>query len=177
MKFRNPFFTENIMQDQPYCSLLLVAPFCDGACPGCQNAVLSESDVVDFTVDELVKSYTDNPFVDGITVAGLEICLSGEDFVRDLVTFIERAGVPRVTIYSRFPAEYAKLRAILARIEGIPTVQELYCKTGMYIQNGTSKKVVLNSTASCEQTWTLSLASANQEFHVVKGDLWRRSAA
>jgi hypothetical protein len=177
MKFRNPYFTENIMQDQPYCSLLLVAPYCDGACPGCQNSLLSDSDVIDFTVPELVQSYCENPFVDGITVAGLEICLSGEEFVRDLIEFIEKAAVPRVTIYSRFPAEYPKLRAILSRIEGIPTVQELYCKTGMYVQNVTGKKIVLNSSAGSEQTWTLSLASANQDFHVLKGNLWQRTAA
>jgi hypothetical protein len=177
MKFRNPFFLENIMQDQPYCSLLLVAPFCDGACPGCQNTVLNDADVLDVSVAELAKTYRENPFVDGITVAGLEICLSGEEFVNDLVSFIERAQVPRVTIYSRFPPEHPRLKSILSRIAAIGSVEELYCKTGMFMQNSASRSVVLKSNNAQGQTWTISLASSNQEFHVLKGDSWRLAAA
>jgi hypothetical protein len=174
MKFRNPFFVENLMQDQPYCSLLLVAPYCDGACPGCQNSVLNDNDVIDISVDNLVKQYRANPFVDGITVAGLEICLSGDEFVADLLKFIEQAEVPRVTIYSRFPPDYPKLKAILARIAGLSSVVELYCKTGAFQQNSQSKSIELTRNDS---SWSISLASSNQEFHIVKGDSWSRSAA
>lgn len=165
------------MQDQPYCSLLLVAPFCDGACPGCQNTVLNDADVLDVSVTELAKTYRENPFVDGITVAGLEICLSGEEFVNDLVAFVKEAAVPRVTIYSRFAPNHPKLKAILARIAEVTSVEELYCKTGMFMQNGSTKTVVLKNVAEGGQTWTISLASANQEFHVLKGSSWQVAAA
>lgn len=170
MELRNPFMQENLFQDQPYASLLLVAPHCDFRCPGCQNRDVAAADVRDFSVDEMVAEYSSNPFVDGITVAGLEVCLSGPAFWDDLCKFVARAEIPRVTLYTRFPRRHSVLRVLLERLAAIPTLAELYVKTGAYVAGEVERTVTLRQRG--RQLWTLKLASSNQSFFVIKGSAW-----
>lgn len=173
MKLRNPYFVENMMHDQPYCSLLLVAPFCDGACHCCQNLILNDADLIDVSVNDLVSEYQNNPFIDGVTVAGLEICLSGDDFIQDFIEFVEKANVPKVTIYTRFTMAISPvLCSLLDKLTLLQSVKELYCKTGAYQEHYHNKEITLNSNN--DRIWKLTLASDNQDFFVVKGD-WSKS--
>lgn len=168
MRLRNPYFLENLYQDQPYASLLLVAPDCDFRCPGCQNRSVGAAEVVDVPVAELAAEYAANPFVDGITVAGLEVCLSGQDFWDELCLLIARAEIPQVTLYTRFSRSHPVLRALLERIARIGCVESLFVKTGMYVAGRPARTVTLEG----RETWSVRLASDNQEFAVIKSSRW-----
>lgn len=156
MLLRNPFFVENLWQDQPYASLLLVAPYCDLACEGCHNKDLKDTELHNYSIDELAEEYNSNPFIDGITVAGLEICLSGELFINDLILLIKKCNIKMVTIYSRFRLCDEKLREIKERLL-LLNLEELYFKTGKY-NSELPKKVVKIKDVE------ITLASCNQDF-------------
>lgn len=168
MRLRFPYCQENFMQDQPYPSLLLVAPDCDLSCPGCHNGSLQGQEVRDISVDKIAREYKKNVFVEGITVGGLEICLSGEEFLFDLRNLIQKAGVEKLTLYTRFNLSDAKLRRIISFLD-LDQISEFFVKTGRYIGSMYSRRETLVHDIS-GKSWTLKLGSSAQAFHVIKGD-------
>jgi hypothetical protein len=172
MKLRNPFYIENLYQDQPYSSLVLIAPYCDFKCKKCQNLTLSTEKISNFPITLLSAVYNDNSFVDGITVAGLEICLSGEKFIKDLIYLIKLSKIDKVTIYSRFTLNDDILSDILIRLNEIEFIKELYCKTGCHVE-GSNKKTI-NYKDIDNNKWSIELSSDNQDFLIIKGNKWLR---
>lgn len=160
MLLGNPFFTENLMRDQPYQSMLLIAPNCDFTCKGCQNALLG-NDSSYFEVEDVVYEYDKNPFFEGITVGGLELFLSGDDFLEDFASVVEISKTENVTIYTRFELVDSFVSGYLKRISEIPTVKNLYIKTGKYDEQLKSKTTSIGR-------WTMRLASSNQNFYTIK---------
>jgi len=167
LKLRDPFFMENVCHDQPYSSWVLMAPYCDFKCYGCQNKEVVRGKVDSFSIYYLKNEFKDNPFVDGITVAGLEICLSGSDFIKDLYYFIKLANISRVTIYSRFELDDERLSSFLEKIKDLECVTELYCKTGKYIDELDSK---ISNFYYKGNPWSICLGSKNQDFNIIKGN-------
>ena len=157
MKLRSPYMIENSYQDQPYHSLILICPYCDFSCEGCQNKPLQEQPIRDFSVDELVGLIKDNPFLEGITLAGLEFCFSGDEFLDDLVELCNKAKIDNLTIYTRFTVKHPYITKAL---ELLP-VSNIYLKEGLYIKNAPNKVCNINS-------WSITLASDNQKFAKVK---------
>lgn len=162
MLLANPYFVENVFQDQPYSSMLLIAPNCDFTCEGCQNKHLKDN-YRDFDIGYLVDIYKENPFYQGITVGGLEIFLSGDKFLKDLLEFIKKAKVGKITIYTRFELGYNRLNYFIDSLNALPFLKELYVKTGNYDKNLESKIIKINN-------WELKLSSENQDFNKIKLD-------
>lgn len=173
MKLRYPFYQESLFQDQPYASMILMAPYCDFNCQGCQNSPLGEQSIRNFSVDQLFKAYTENVFVDGITVGGLEVSLSGEAFFNDLHRLIKAASVPKITIYTRFTKEDPNISRLL-RLLDLDCVEELYLKTGGYISGLKSRQEDLYQPET-KRIWSIKLASRNQRFEVIKG-VWKNGS-
>lgn len=166
MLLRNPFFRDNLWRDQPYSSMLLVAPYCDFKCNPCfcQNAALKNASLINFSIDELVKEFKSNPFVDGITLAGLEPFLSSEvdsSWWSETISFIEKAEIKKVTIYTRFEKTDEEVSDVINKITSLENVNEFYLKTGMFIKDSKQKEIKIRD-------WTLTLASDNQNFERVK---------
>ena len=159
MKLRNPFFIDNI-SDQPYFSMYLIAPFCQGVCEGCQNKQLLKAQIKDFSIDELVDKYQNNIWYEGITVAGLEIFDS--DIENDLLDFIKKAKIKKITIYTRLEKTNKKVIDFLSKVKEIKTIKEFYIKTGDYII-GAKEKTLYFETIK----WEIKLASENQNFERV----------
>ena len=159
MKLRNPFFIDNT-SDQPYFSMYLIAPFCKGVCEGCQNKHLLKTEIKDFSIDDLVNEYQNNIWYEGITVAGLEIFDS--DIENDLIDFIKKAEIKKVTIYTRYERKSKEVKRLIEKMKQIKTLTEFYIKTGCYIE-GTKKKTLYFETIK----WEIKLASDNQNFERV----------
>ena len=154
MKLRHPFFVENFHQDQPFCSMLMICPYCDFTCEGCQNKHLANYHVKDFSVDELVKEYKSNPFYEGVTLGGLEVSLSGEGFIEDFVDFVSLSGIKNVCIYTRENEENIFIQKLLMELL---FVDKVYIKTGKYIPFQPILKVDIGD-------WSIELGSSNQTF-------------
>lgn len=150
MLLRKPFFVDNLRADQPYNSMLLVAPYCNNQCVGCHNQHLKSSELEDFEPEYLSYLYDNNPFWDGITLAGLEPEHSDDIWWSDVFSFVEMSNIKNVTVYTS---------THIVRV--FPNcVKNLYYKTGLYIQGISEKKVSLGS-------WEIILASNNQDFRKV----------
>ena len=162
MKLRSPFFLENLNQDQPYSSMLFITPYCDFKCLGCQNKHLADNDVNDFPVDELVEEYKNNPFVEGVTIGGLEVCFSGDHFLEDFIKFLTITKCPKVTIYSRFNLTNHYLDKLIRCLTLLHSVEELYLKTGHHVEDLGQKEIKLT------KDWSITLSSYNQDFIKVK---------
>ena len=132
MKLREPYFLENIGRDQPYMSMLLIAPYCNFSCEGCQNRHLAEGKIKDFSIEELIMEYNSNPFYQGITVGGLEIFNSGNDFIDDILYFIEKCEIENITIYTKYTMDNFKVKILIELIKNISTVKNFYLKTGEF---------------------------------------------
>lgn len=171
MKLRDPFFIENLYQDQPYASLILIAPYCDFKCQNCQNISLRDKKIIDFDVMSILVEYLNNPFVDGITLAGLEPFIGDEnDYLIDVLTLIQMAKINSITIYTRFDLNNKKVHSYINQIYKLNFVKNLFIKTGEYIQNSKSKEIKLINN---NNTWSITLASENQDFHIIKGN-WEK---
>lgn len=164
MLLRNPFFQDNLGQDQPYNSILLVAPYCSFPCEGCQNKHLQDAELKEFSVGKIAERYLTNPFAEGITVGGLEPFESGEEFFKDLLDLCIRIK-PRLTIYTRF--SYDEVKPIVD--EFIPHVTELYLKTGPYEENAGTRTFEFN-----DQVVTIG---SNQDFLQLKKFVLDKSIA
>lgn len=172
MKLRNPFYIENLYQDQPYASLILVAPYCDFKCQGCQNKSLGGKEIKDYDVMSILVEYLNNPFVDGITLAGLEPFIGDEnDYLIDVLMLIQMARINKITIYTRFDLNNEKVSSYINQIYKLDFVKDLFIKTGEYIQNSKSKEIKLINDNN--NIWSITLASENQDFHVIKGN-WKK---
>jgi hypothetical protein len=132
----------------------MVCPFCDFTCEGCQNKHLVDCEVKEFSVEDLVYEYKSNPFYDGVTLGGLEVTFSGDDFIDDFIDFIKKAGIKNVCIYTR---ESETNPYILRILKGLHLVCNLYIKTGRYISCLPSLKVKV-------MDWCIELGSSNQKF-------------
>jgi len=167
MKLRTPYFKDNFSEDQPYDSLILIAPYCDFSCKGCQNIDLFKSPIKDYDISVLAEVILENPFVSGITVGGLEVLKSGMNFMLDLGELIKLANISRVTIYSRFELDDENLFIFLEKIKDLECVTELYCKTGEYIEGLGSK---ISNFYYKGNPWSICLGSKNQDFNIIKGN-------
>lgn len=159
MKLRNPFFIDNI-SDQPYFSMYLISPFCTGVCEGCQNKHLLKAEIKDYSINDLIEKYKNNIWYEGITVAGLEIFDS--DIENDLIDFIKKAEIKKVTIYTRYERNSKEVKRLIEKMKQIKTVKEFYIKTGCYIK-GAKEKTLYFETIK----WEIKLASDNQNFERV----------
>ena len=147
MLLRSPFYIENFKRDQPYNSLLLIVPYCHKQCVGCHNEHLQDNTLRDFAVDELVEIYTKNPFVEGVTLGGLEPMYCSHKWWDEFNTFIIKAKVKDLTIYTH-------QNFVFRAFSGLDNV---YWKTGAHKQ-GRDKKTITY------QDWKLELSSDNQRF-------------
>lgn len=162
MQLREPFFETVLGQDQPYNALLLISPFCKFICEGCHNLHLDSKKVEDFKVVDLAKKVNEDPFLEGITVSGLEIFDSGIGFQHEIADLIKtlNEGKRKVTIYTRYSKSIPMVFNFLHKIE--PFCEELYLKHGSYASELPTKEVKIDN-------WTLTLASDNQNFEKLKG--------
>lgn len=169
MKLRAPFYLENFFQDQPYFSLLLIAPYCDFSCYNCQNRHLSANEVRNFTIEKLAAVFGNNPFVEGITIGGLEPLLSPGDFIKEVVELIRLTGIRKVTFYTRFTSETKQVKELLAQLATLDL--DLLClKTGRYISSLEEARMQFVEGG---ENWQINLGSKNQDFEVLKGS-WQR---
>lgn len=155
LKLNNPYFIENIYTDQPYSSMLLIAPNCDFKCKNCQNKHLF-GNVQDISIDILKNEYYSNPFFEGITIGGLEMFLSGDEFLQEIIDFIKLCDIKKVTLYTRFDINDEFVIKFLNELKKI-NIDELYIKYGEYIENSNKKIIEINN-------WKIILASDNQNF-------------
>lgn len=160
MELANPYFIENIYQDQPYSSMLLIAPHCDFTCEGCQNKHL-KNDFKDIELNFLVEEYNKNPFFEGITVGGLEIFLSGEDFKDELISLIKKTKSKNLTIYTRFEKYDKVVFEYIEKLKQIDTLKNIYLKTGKYMLEHKKKKIKIKN-------FEITLGSSNQTFEKIK---------
>jgi len=160
MLLANPYFVEDLGKDQPYLSMLLIASNCDFSCEGCQNIHLKNT-VKDISIETLVVEYNENPFFQGITVGGLEIFLSGEDFLKDLIKLLNLTKTENFTIYTRFELGDIFVGKFINTIKDIKTLKNIFIKTGKYCKDRKSIKKYFDN-------WEISLASDNQDFIKIK---------
>lgn len=159
MKLKAPYYIENLFQDQPYASLLLVAPYCDFKCVKCHNAPLVASEVGSFSPRELLIAYNSNPFVQGVTLGGLEFTKSPKEDLDDFIMFLRMAKVPKVTLYTRETFDHYIVMDMVQQILQLPAVTEAYLKTGAFDISRPTKRVEL-----ADPEWSITLASDNQNF-------------
>jgi len=164
MLLREPYFVENIGRDQPYLSMLLIAPYCTFKCVGCQNKHLGCNQLNNFSKKELIDIYNDNPFYKGITIAGLEIFDSGEKFLNDVLDFISYEKITKVTIYTRLSIDDIKVQNIIKKIKNLNNIKEFYLKIGEFkYQEENENTVKINN-------WEISLYNKEQNFIKIKGE-------
>lgn len=157
MKLREPYYVEDMGLNQPYLSMLLISPFCDFSCKNCINKHLQENIVQNFNLMSLSNAFEDNPFFQGLTIAGLEPFLSGIPFLSEIKKFIEFNEIEKITLYTRFNIGDLFVKSYLDIIKNINTVKDFYVKTGNYVENKNSKIIYLDN-------WGIELASDNQNF-------------
>lgn len=163
MKLRAPYFVDNLFQDQPYASMLLVAPYCDFKCKECQNLPLSTGDVSNFSPRDLAVAFHSNPFVEGVTLGGLEFTKSPKEDIDDFLHFVRLAKIPKVTLYTRETLEHYIVLDVVQKLLQIPTVTEAYLKTGIFDPSRPAKRVTLEPI-----NWHVTLSSDNQNFIKLK---------
>lgn len=160
MKLRSPYFVEDILKDQPYSSMLLISPYCDFQCEGCQNIHLKEEPIFNFGIDKLKEIYNKNPFFKGVTLAGLEPLLSGDEFWEDFYKFLEITEIENLTIYTRFDYNNSQVQEIIENIKEISCIQNFYIKCGEYNNKLDKKNIQIGN-------WEIEIASSNQTFNKV----------
>lgn len=69
----------NIVNDAPFIGALLVAPSCSHDCPGCINNHLKNSEAQISDLVDILLDITNDPFDEGIILAGLEWTESPDD--------------------------------------------------------------------------------------------------
>ena len=146
MKLRSPFFIDNLGSDQPYNSMLVIAPYCHTRCPDCHNKHLRSGELKEFTPLGLAEIFLSNPFWEGVTLGGLEGMDGSEHWWKDFKEFLTLANVKKLTVYTSQYSFYP-----------LPMVKELYYKFGDYRPDLPSKEVEVEG-------WKITLASDNQEF-------------
>lgn len=180
MKLREPFYIEDMGLNQPYLSMLLISPYCDYTCKGCINKHLQNNEVKEFTLEELSEVYNNNPFFQGITIAGLEPFISKADCINygscesivpiqdqldsilyDARKFIMLNQIEKVTVYTRFTLEYNNVSTYIQCLKNLDCIKELYLKTGNYIEGKNNKIVTIGD-------WSITLVSDNQNFERIK---------
>ena len=161
MKLRNPFIKENF-SDQPYFSMLIIAPNCNGICEGCQNKNLLNYNIKDYNFKQLFDEYNSNLFYQGITVGGLEIFDSGKQFLEELIFFIEQAKIKKITIYTRYEITDKCVQELLNKIKKYEWLEELYIKTGSFKLKSKTKTLCFESHNG--KKFEIKLASDNQNF-------------
>jgi hypothetical protein len=147
MLLRNPIVTEN-MSDQPYHSMMLIAPFCIRGCAGCHNNHLQKERLSAVPVEWLIDKYQSNPFFEGVTVSGLDPYYCSYEWWDEFDIFVELATVEKVTIYTGHPSPFRVFP---------DSVKEVYWKVGSYEQ-GTDKATFKIGG------FEILLASNNQKF-------------
>lgn len=146
MLLRSPYVIDNLGADQPYNSMLVIAPFCFNSCNGCHNRGLKEAPLKDFTPEKLAEEFLKNPFWEGVTLGGLEPEHSQDHWWSEFSKFIELARPKSLTIYTSTTSS-------LRHFE----VENLYYKTGIYLRDDEPKEINLDN-------WSIKLASRNQDF-------------
>lgn len=146
MLLRAPFFKENFFRDQPYPSLILIAPNCKRRCLGCHNDHLRRREVKDFTLDFLANKITNNPFVVGITLGGLEPADSGDSWWEEIDELIRLAGIRYVTVYTSRAKPFHEFKC-----------ENVYWKTGKYDRHYPPIEITIEQTQ-------IKLGSNNQNF-------------
>jgi hypothetical protein len=157
MILRGPFFQRNNNEDQPYYSLLFIAPSCDLKCGSCchNSQLMKKNKIKNWTKKEIKQRY-EVDFFEGITIGGLEVTCSNYIWLKELCQIIEVIQIPNVTIYTREELTHPKIKFLIDNIN-----TNLYIKTGMYIPNMQKKTVTIGD-------WEIELASDNQNFQKVK---------
>ena len=162
MLLREPYYIENLGRDQPYLSMLLIAPYCTFKCIGCQNKHLGDNTLKNFSNNELIDIYNSNPFFQGVTIAGLEIIDSGRDFQNNVIEFIKLAKIPKVTIYTRYHKNSPEVELLSQEIKNINSIKEFYLKSGEFkLQSKNENIVKINN-------WEISLYNKEQNFEKIK---------
>lgn len=67
------------MSDAPFIGSILIAPHCYRNCKDCHNQHLKDDKVQEEKIEEILRRILDNPFDEGIILAGLEWTYSPED--------------------------------------------------------------------------------------------------
>ncbi|MFA6878385.1 MAG: 4Fe-4S cluster-binding domain-containing protein [Fusobacterium sp.] len=158
MLLREPYYMENMGRDQPYLSMLLIAPYCTFKCKGCQNKHLGQNQTKNFSTKELQNIYKSNPFFQGVTIAGLEIFDSGEKFQEDFINFISYEKITKVTVYTRYKKDSKEVLNLVKKIKALKNIENFYIKTGEFrLQEKNENTVKIGN-------WEILLYNKEQDF-------------
>jgi len=171
MLLRYPYFTNDIGGDQPWHSMKLIAPYCDFLCAGCQNRHLGQAELKDFSPESLKGIYESlAPFVEGVTIGGLEVNFCDFGWLQDLLSFINGAKSPKLLIYTR-QSDWSELseslQYTLEALSELPTLEFLAVKYGRYLADR-PKRIETFIPEADATPWSLSLASDNQFLKIYK---------
>lgn len=158
MLLREPYYVENIGRDQPYLSMLLIAPYCTFKCQGCQNKHLGQNTLKDFSIKDLQDAFNSNPFFQGVTIAGLEIFDSGVKFQEDFLNFISYKKIRKVTVYTRYHKDSKEVSNLVKKIKTLKNIKNFYIKTGEFrLQEKNENTVKIGN-------WEILLYNKEQDF-------------
>lgn len=136
------------VEDAPFIGALISAIDCNLNCKGCFNQHIKELETIEMDSEEIVNKVLENPFNEGIILAGLEWSLQEEE-LRELVSLARKKGL-KVMIYSGLSEEEFKKK--------LPDIYEL--KGNMYFKFGNyDESLKVNDNIQ----YDIKLATSNQK--------------
>lgn len=106
MKIRIKGIVHERVEDAPFIGALISAIDCNLNCKGCFNQHIKELETIEMDSEEILNKVLENPFNEGIILAGLEWSLQEEE-LRELVSLARKKGL-KVMIYSGLSEEELK---------------------------------------------------------------------
>jgi hypothetical protein len=130
----------------PYCSFK-----CDKECEMavCQNSQLAQSETYDFTIDEIIKTYIDNPITEAICCQGLEPLDSFDELINFIDQFRKICN-DDIVIFTGYTEDEVKEKQYLTKLKNY---DKIILKYGRFIPNRKSRY---------DEVLGISLASDNQ---------------
>lgn len=123
MNIHYTYVEKNRLGDAPFLGTLIAGYTCKGNCKGCCNQHILGSTVYEEDSSVLINSIVDDPFSEGIILAGLE----WSDQPEEMLCLIDEARSKslEVILYTRHTEEYMR-----------ETFPELFKMSGLYIKFG-----------------------------------------
>ncbi|HHV39690.1 MAG TPA: 4Fe-4S cluster-binding domain-containing protein [Tepidimicrobium sp.] len=135
----------NVVNDAPFVGAMAIAPECHRGCKDCFNQHLKEKPLLEATAGEIVDAVAENPFDQGVILAGLEWTYS-PDALHALIWTALNKGL-QVMLYTYMEEE--QFKKAFPHLHDMP----IWVKFGEYDHNRKTKTHV---------QYGVSLASSNQ---------------
>lgn len=123
MKIRYKGIIHERTEDSPFVGALIIAPTCKMKCRGCFNKDLKKQENLTATAQEIIAEVQDNPFNEGIILAGLEWSESPSELLELMIEASDK-GL-KVMVYTGCELEQFQARIGQSCAEKVGVPKEL----------------------------------------------------